>query len=288
MRKLPPLNALPAFEATARLGSVVLAAEELGRTHGAVSKQLRNLSAALGVELFQKAGTGLRLTVVGEALLPRVASALDIIDEASEAARRSATGEVLTLGISATFATRWLMPRLPRFHNAHPGIKIEFLMAGRMMMDVSQYDVVVTWDRLRFHPEPGEPYEPLGDVAFGLVHAPGYPVRVSGQAAHVELRLVPDTAPKQWETWGALSGITVTSEREQVVPNTGLLVNAATAGLGAAILERRLIEEELDDERLVAPFGFTVIEGGFGAFISGRGAAKPAARQFVEWLRGEA
>ncbi|MEO1471042.1 MAG: LysR substrate-binding domain-containing protein [Pseudomonadota bacterium] len=288
MRRLPPLTALPAFEATARLGSVGLAAQELGRTHGAVSKQLRNLADAAGVELFEKAGKGLVPTAEGRAMQAEVARALDILSEAFAEAQRNRPGRAMVLGVSASFAARWLMPRLPRFHAAGPGVAIEFRMAGRVPMEVSSCDVIITWDRLRFPIPTSDGFETLGDVAFGLVHAPGYRVAREGAACRVETRLVPDTNPRAWDAWGALSGIAVTAERESAVPQTALMIEAAAGGMGVAVVERRLVEAELDDERLVAPYGFVTIPGGLGAFVSTHGQANPAARRFIDWMRAEA
>lgn len=288
MRQLPPLNALPAFEATARLGSVSAAAQELGRTHGAISKQLQALSEALGVELFKRAGTGLRLTAQGEALSAEVAKALDILAEATEQTRHDPGQPILTLGISATFASRWLMPRLPRFAARHPAVEIDFRMAGRVPFKVSECDLILSWDRLRTPRTAGEEAIVLGDVAFGMVHAPGYPVSGGDPDRHVDTRLLPDTNRRVWDDWAALSGVTVTSPRSYPVPQTGLLIDAATSGMGAAILERRLIEEELDDGRLVAPFGFQTIKDGFWAFLPRRSVRKPTSVAFIDWLREEA
>lgn len=285
MRRLPPLNALPAFEATARLGSVSQAAMELGRTHGAISKQLRVLAEALGYSLFEREGTGLVLTAQGGAFLAEVAPALDALAEAFDAARASAPKSVLRLGISATFASRWLMPRLPRFHALHPGIEIEFRMAGRVPSSVSEFDLTVTWDRLRF-PTSTWPFEPVGDAAFAMVHAPGYAMARDGLACHVGTRIVPDTLPRLWDIWAGLSGTSVKAERDFQVPQTGLIIDAAASGMGVAILEKRLIEAELQDGRLVAPLGWIVIENGFGAFLPVASSRdKPEVRAFLQWLR---
>ncbi|MEO0990980.1 MAG: LysR substrate-binding domain-containing protein [Pseudomonadota bacterium] len=284
MRRLPPLNALPAFEATARLGSASKAAQELGRTHGAISKQLKVLAEALGYSLFQNAGNKLVLTPQGEAFLGHVASALDQLSHAFEDARMAAPKAILRLGVSTTFATRWLMPRLPQFYNAHPDIEIEFRMAGRTPADLNDLDVTITWDRLRYSKDRW-PYEPVADVAFGMVLAPGYSVSQEGPANRVQTRLVPDTLPTIWDVWGKLSGITVLGSRDMVIPQTGLLIDNACNGLGAAVLERRLVEEELQDERLIAPFGWHRIEGGFGCYRPESRRNKPEVLAFVEWLR---
>lgn len=287
MRRLPPLNALPAFEATARLGSASKAAQELGRTHGAISKQLKVLAEALGYNLFQNEGNKLVLTSQGEAFLSSVAPALDQLSHAFEDARMAAPKSILRLGVSATFATRWLMPRLPQFYKAHPGIEIEFRMSGRTPVEVTDQDLGISWDRLRYSADRW-PFEPIADVAFGVVHAPGYPVTPEGAAHRVSTRLIPDTLPTVWEVWGKLSGVTVLGTRAMVIPQTGLIIDTACNGLGAAVMERRLVEEELQDERLVAPFGWHEIKGGFGCYRPASIRNESEAMAFVEWLRSVA
>lgn len=287
MRRLPPLNALPAFEATARLGSATKAAQELGRTHGAVSKQLRVLADALGYNLFENLGNKLVLTPQGEAFFAEVAPALDTLAECFEAARMAAPKSVLRLGVSATFATRWLMPRLPRFQKAHPAIEIEFRMAGRAPANLSDLDVTISWDRLRYSTDRW-PYVAVADAAFGLVHAPGYPVERAGDAFHAATRLVPDTLPSVWDAWRKISGIQVTGARDVSIPQTGLLIDSACSGMGAAVVERRLVEEELQDERLIAPLGWTTVSGGFGCYRTAAALKKPEVQAFIEWLRSVA
>jgi LysR family transcriptional regulator, glycine cleavage system transcriptional activator len=287
VRRLPPLNALPAFEATARLGSANKAAQELGRTHGAISKQLKVLAGALGYSLFRNEGNKLVLTPQGETFLASVGPALDQLSQSFEDARMAAPKSVLRLGVSATFGTRWLMPRLPQFYKAHPGIEIEFRMSGRTPVEVNDQDLGISWDRLRYSADRW-PYESVADVAFGVVHAPGYHMSSDGSAHHVSTRLIPDTLPTVWEVWGKLSGVTVLGSRDMIIPQTGLIIDSACNGLGAAIIERRLVEEELQDERLVAPFGWHEIKGGFGCYLPASRRNKPEVIAFIEWLQSVA
>lgn len=285
MRRLPPLNALPAFEATARLGSMVLAAQELGRTHGAISKQIRTLTDAVGHELFEREGTGLKLTADGAQFRDDVAAALDQIAGAYATLRRRAPDKALLLGISATFASRWLMPRLPRFHARHPEISVDFHMAGRGPYHIGDADLFISWDRLRHRPDVDDWYEPIGDVAYALVHAPSLSLPSASDALHVPTRLVPDTLPDIWEVWAPLSGLRVTADRDYVIPQTGLIIDSAANGAGVALLEKRLIEEELRDARLVAPFGFHIVENGLGVFLPTATRDKTSVKAFVDWLK---
>ncbi len=146
-RRLPPLAALRAFEATARLGSVTRAAEELGRTHGAVSRQIHALQDAAGLALFEKAGTGLRLNAEGEALRHSVAAALDGLEAGWAALREAAGGPALHVACSASFAMRWLVPRLPGFYRAQPALRLRLSMTTARALRHEGADLVIAWDR---------------------------------------------------------------------------------------------------------------------------------------------
>ena len=125
--RLPPLNALRAFEVAARTGSVVAAARELGRTHGAISRQIKHLEDVLGMRLFVRTSKGLELTNEGRNFSLVVQTALDSISEAfaslkpGTARRERTTVHLTTL---ASFATRWLFPRLSKFTTRNPAIDL--------------------------------------------------------------------------------------------------------------------------------------------------------------------
>ena len=129
-RQLPPLSALRAFEATARLGSVTRAAEELGRTHGAVSRQIRTLQDHAGLPLFDKAGTGLKLNPQGEALRQVAAEVLDGLEAGWRRVLEDARGAGLHVACSATFAMRWLVPHLAGFYRRHPDVRVRLSMTS--------------------------------------------------------------------------------------------------------------------------------------------------------------
>ncbi len=125
-RRLPPLNALRAFEACARLGSTVAAAAELGVTHGAVSKQVALLERHLGVLLFDRGGARLAPTPLGLDYAAKLGQGFDLIDAASResALGRRDTAKVVRVSTTASLAGLWLLPLLPEFQAAHPGIEV--------------------------------------------------------------------------------------------------------------------------------------------------------------------
>src|SRR5687767_7443865 len=125
MSRLPPLQTLRAFEAAARHLNFTRAAEELHLTHGAISHQIAALEARLGRKLFHRAGRGMRLDPAGEALAARLREQFAAIAQALEHARAPrAPAAALTVSVLPSFAAQWLLPRLPRFVERHPGIEL--------------------------------------------------------------------------------------------------------------------------------------------------------------------
>ena len=146
MRQLPPLSAVRAFEAIARSGSVTRAAEELCRSHGAISRHLRLLQEHAGVALFEKDGTGLRLTQAGATFYAAVRAAFDQLENAYERLARESQAPGLHVACSATFAMRWLVPQLAVFYRKHPEIRIRLSMTSAREMRNEGADLILAWD----------------------------------------------------------------------------------------------------------------------------------------------
>lgn len=276
-RTLPPLSSLKAFEAVARLGSVTRAAAELGRTHGAVSRQIRSLQDHLGAPLFDKAGTGLALNPRGEVLAAAVADALDRLEQGWARAREAG----LHVACSATFAMRWLVPNLASFYRAHPEVKVRLSMTSAREMRREGADLVLAWDWRSFPAEDQARAIRVAGVAFGPVCAPGYPFTDE----EVPCRITHDFTSSAWDHWSRLTGRRLTGARELSFPHTHLCIEAALSGLGVALVERRLVAAELADGRLTAPLGFVAFEQGMAAIPSGERAMSDEARAFLAWLR---
>lgn len=287
MRRLPPLSSLPAFEATARLGSVTAAAEELGRTHSAVSKQIANLSDDLGGGLFEKSGNGLKLTARGERLRQATTSALDELDRLGRQLRSEVDEHHVDLLMSATLATRWLIPRLPGFYALHSEIEIRLRMAGHSVVPDHEVDIAISYDRLRNRTRE-DAGSAIGDTAYGPVCAPGYPLRQVDGTWWVGQTLSHAGAGHSWREWGARAGATLAAQHDLEYPQHVLALEAAAAGLGLALAERRLVEQDLASGRLSAPFGFITVPGGLRATVSSHAEHKRPVRQLLSWLAAEA
>lgn len=287
MRRLPPMTSLPAFEAVARLGSMKAAAEELGRTHGAISKQVAHLSEDLGVVLFEKQGVGLVLTPEGRELADVVRGALSSISDVCAQLRRQASSNVIEVGVSATFAQRWLTPRMPKLYRDVPGLELHFRMTGAQRLREAEADIILTFDRLGWDFSDRPDVLVMGDVSFGIVHAPQVALTSNAQGYACEVRFVQQIAGHTWERWEELAGVRVVADHDVPQPHTFLAIEAALNGMGVALVERRLVEEELRSGRLVAPFGFVEVSGGFGALVNERSRRRPMVGQFIDWLKME-
>jgi len=150
-RRLPPLNALRAFEASARLGSFVSAATELRVSAAAVSQQVRRLEQYLDTTLFQRLARGLVLTDQGRDYLPELSAGFDLLGESTARVRAKRADGVLTLTMLAAFANGWLLPRLHRFHERAPRVDV-VLRTSRTLADFKREDLDLV---IRFAPNPG-------------------------------------------------------------------------------------------------------------------------------------
>lgn len=284
-RSLPPLSTLKAFEATARLGSMGRAAQELGRTHGAVSRQLSALQEHAGVALFEKKGTGLQLNAHGEAFHRVVAQALGGLEQGYRRLKDEARGPGVHVACSATFAMRWLVPHLAEFYREHPGLSIRLSMTSAREIRDEGAEIVLTWDRLSFPIWDEDRAIRLADVSFGPVCAPTYRVSFAAGRLEADNRIAHEHTSRAWENWQAASQLSLTTQAELAFPHTHLCIEAAVAGLGIALIERRLVRDELASGRLIAPCGWVRFPDGFAAMPTSDRADSPPVRAFVTWIK---
>lgn len=290
MRTLPPMSTLRAFEATARTGSVTRAAEELCRTHGAVSRQLRQLQDHAGVELFERDGTGVRLNDHGQAFHAVVRAVFDQLEQGYGRVLDQARGPTLHVACSATFAMRWLVPELADFYRVRPDIRLRLSMTSAREMRTEGADVVIAWDLSSYPTADRQRALFLAPVLFGAVCTPAHAQRIA-----TGVRITHDFTSSAWDQWEAKTGRRIAPDNAGnggnglAFPHTHLCIQAALAGLGVALVEQRLVRSELDTGALVAPFGFTAFDGGLMAVPAERQARvgmQADIAAFVDWLRG--
>lgn len=242
-RRLPPLNALRAFEASARLGSFVGAAAELHVSAAAVSQLVRRLERYLDVDLFQRLPRGLVLTDEGREYLPDLTAGFALLGESTARLRSQRTGGVLTLTMLAAFANGWLLPRLERFRERAPRIEV-VLRTSRTLTDFKREDVDLA---IRFGPAPGRGLhgehlcgEELFPVASPKLFGTGRTPDTLAALAQYPLLNDIDAHPEQpwmsWPAWFERAGLDAgPAKRGMQFTDSIVLIGAAVAGLGVAL-----------------------------------------------------
>ena len=286
-RKLPPLNALRAFEAAARQLSFKRAAEELHVTPAAVSHQVRALESQLGVALFQRLHRALALTPAGARYLPALSEAFDRLDEASAALHARARTPRLVLSVVPSFGANWLVPRLGQFRARHPAIDLVVLSSSQLV-DFARDPVDVG---LRFGPGgwPGVRADLLLAEEYLPVASPRLARGKRPLRRPEDLRrhtLLHDENHDAWRAWLASARVTgVDPERGMVFSDSSQLVAAAAAGQGVALARKLLAEPYLRSRALVRPFrGSVPAEFAYYVVCAEARAQEPAIRAFRDWI----
>ena len=291
-RRLPPLNALRAFEAGARHLSFTKAADELHVTQAAVSHQVKALEDHLGVRLFRRLTRRLALTEEGRALLPVVSEAFDRIAEAAERiGRDGGRPRTLTVSVTPSFGGRWLVHRLSRFWRAHPDIDLRLHHSIQLVdFDRDDVDMAVRWGRGSW---PGLAADFLMHVGVTPVCSPALlegprPLRTPDDLRHHTLLHEDDF--EGWTEWLAAAGVTeVDPRRGPVIDDTGVVIQLAIAGQGVALGRTALIREDLAAGRLVRPFDLSLESDlAYHIVYPPRSLSRPKVRAFREFLLAEA
>lgn len=290
-RDLPPLNAVRAFEATARLNSVSLAAEQLNVTHGAVSRQLKVLEEHLGVALFVKDGRGLKLTDAGIRLRDVSADALDRLRGVCAELSHGSADAPFVLGCSGSLLARWFIPRLGRLNADLPDLRLH-LSAGEGDLDPRRPGL----DALLIFAEPPWPSDmqvfELARERIGPVMSPRYAQfeqlrRAPVQRLLDEPLLQTTSRLQAWPTWAIENGIDPHElNYGQDFEHLYYLLEAAVAGLGVAIAPEPLVAEDLKAGRLAAPWGFSETPAQLALWVPKR-AADGRAQDLARWLKQE-
>lgn len=254
---LPPIGSLVAFECAARHESFSRAAEELNLTQGAISRQIRALEEIVGVDLFERVRQRVVLSEAGRAYLDDVRRSLGDLGEATHRVMGFAgTRGALDLAVLPTFGARWLVPRLPRFLDAHPDVTIN--LAAR----IEPFDFAdEPFDAAIHVGQPvwaGGVLEHLMDEEVVPVARPDWLAR-HGLSTPSDLAGLPllhqSTRPSAWADWFGSVGVTTDAAwRGPRFDQFSMVSEAAAAGLGAALVPRFLIEEELVHGRLTVLF----------------------------------
>lgn len=251
--RLPPLNALKAFEAVARHLSVKMAAEELSVTPGAVSQMLKNLERHLGVKLFERVTRGIYLTDAGRDYLPAIRNAFRQIAEASRRVTVSSDTGVLTVSVTPFFASAWLVPRMKSFQDEHPEIDLQ-IVASSTLADFSRegIDVAVRHGLGRYPGLRSDRVVTVEMIAVGapsLVEERGLPIEPKDL---IDWPKVHDADRKGWSLWFAAHCVDESKPpRGPSFNDTALLLKAIESGQGVGLLPAAMVATELAGGTLI-------------------------------------
>ncbi|MCZ4306546.1 transcriptional regulator GcvA [Zoogloeaceae bacterium G21618-S1] len=260
-RRVPSIESLSAFEASARHLSFTRAATDLSLTQSAVCKQVAVLESYLGVRLFNRIKKRISLTEAGQVYIRQVSDGLDRLERDTVAIMtHRGAGDVLELAVIPTFATRWLIPRLPDFQRQHPGITLNLTTrAEPFLFTDTVFDAAIHFGSSQW---PGAVSSYLFDEEMIPVMAPSLLNQRPDlePAALAALPLLHQSARHDaWRRWFELAGVTgVEAIRGPRFELFSMLAEAARAGLGVALVPRFLVQAELASGELLAPFNIAL------------------------------
>jgi LysR family glycine cleavage system transcriptional activator len=288
-RSLPSLNALRAFEAAARLGSFKAAAGELSVTQGAIGQQVRLLEDWLRAPLFERHNRRVVLTPAARGYLAEVGPAFDRLATAT-ARYGQDDGDLLRINAPATFALRWLVPRLSGFRERHPDVKVRLETSNQALEALpEEYDVVVRGGPDTFYGYAMRPF--LADRRLPVC-SPGLlkrlPLRTPRDlASHTLLHTL--SLPRLWDDWLAEAGVPgLETAAALSLDHFYLTLQAALDGIGVAMGPVALIEDDLACERLVTPFtGPSLPARSYCTYIRNNDVSSPSIRLFLSWIEHE-
>lgn len=286
---IPP-QALKVFEVVGRTLSFTRAAEALAVTQSAVSQRIAQLEARLGRRLVERQGRVLRLTQDGEVLHAACQRGFALIDSAVQ---RIAAGDGtmrLRLKVPPTFAMKWLMPRLPRFQMLHPQLELT-LATSVQPADFETEHVDISFARAA-EPDPALHAVPVLAERMQLVCSPRLWGRRRARLAALDGMTMLHTVNRRddWDAWLRQAGGEAVARGPQLEFDVSLLVyQAAVEGLGVAVVQPELVEDELASGRLIAPFAAIYPTGRTYFLVCPQSRCRvPAVARFLDWIAGAA
>jgi len=290
-RKLPPLNALRAFEAAARHLSFTRAAEELHVTHGAVSQQIKGLEDYYQQLLFVRSKGKVSLNSAGRQLLPVVSDALDRIERVGSRLRDEIDTEVLTIQLTAAFAGQWLIPRLSDFQQRHPGLTVRLSPSHTFSgFRAQEPDVAIRYGASHFR---GVVMEKLFDVDAFAACAPSLlqgeqPLRSAADLA--QHKLIHDDDGEAWRALAEEAGVDdLELGKGLYYADASLALQVAVEGQGVIVAGSILAARDLAAGRLVIPFNtFVRQRNAYYLYFPEQSAGEEKVQAFRTWISEQA
>ncbi|MBU9558998.1 beta-lactamase transcriptional regulator PenR [Burkholderia multivorans] len=281
-----PLNALRAFESSARHLNFTRAGLELSVTQAAVSQQVRALEERLGCALFTRLPRGLDLTDQGRALLPVLSDAFSRIETVLQQFDGGRLRQVLTLGVVGTFALGWLMPRLKRFRDTHPFVELR-LRTHNNVVDLAAegLDFAIRFGQGNW---PATRNERLFDAPLTALCAPDIARRLTQPADLAHETLLRSYRTDEWLGWFDAAQLEPWTVNGPVFDSSRLMVEAAMQGVGIALAPACMFERELQLGLLARPLDIDVHAGGYWLTSLKSKPLTPAMTLFRDWITAEA
>jgi LysR family transcriptional regulator, glycine cleavage system transcriptional activator len=290
--RLPPLNALRAFEAAGRHISFTRAGKELHVTPGAVSRQIKFLEESLGISLFDRTNRELRLTEAGKQYLITLSELFERLDKTTKRLLDTQREQQLHIYCSMTFTLRWLVPRLTSFHALYPkrDIRLTTTVPTPLLLSTGDIDVAL---RQGVGPWPDAIAHRLIDTELLPVCSPrlleANPLReIADLKRHTLLHSL--ARPADWAAWLSAAGATdIDPEHGIRFESSSLAYQAAIEGIGCVIGQIALVFDDLLSGRLVAPFPLILKDGGAFQLVYHENAAHNVRLvEFRDWMMAEA
>ena len=285
LRSHLPLNALRAFEASARHLSFTRAAIELCVTQAAVSHQVKSLEAQLNVTLFKRLPRGLMLTSEGESLLPVLRDAFDRIALTLDQFEGGHYREVLTVGAVGTFAVGWLLPRLADFHSRYPLIDLR-LSTHNNRVDVAAegLDYAIRFGAGAWH---GTDACPLLEAPLTVLCVPQIAEQLHSPADVLKHTLLRSYRADEWNLWFQAAGLPSDTRvpRSVVFDSSLAMMEAALQGAGVALAPALMFSRQLESDVIRQPFEVGITTGSYWLTRLQSRAETSAMVAFKGWLR---
>lgn len=288
-RRLPPLNALRMFEAVARRSSFTQAADELGVTQAAVSRQIKRLEEELGAVLFRRYYRAIELTAEGDRLYEVVRQSFDEIDAAAEEMRATGDDTTLSVSVSPYFSSAWLTPRLPSFFRLHPHIGLRLHHSYRPPdYRREAFDLGINWGSGKW---PSLTSERVLTGAFVPLLSPRHARRkeLTEPAALLRLPLLYEFDLDHWRAWFRQVGVTMPPQVKSLrIDDSHALRQAVLDGQGAALFFWGLAQHDIATGKLQQPFPDRLEHGeDYHLNYPRHAIRKTKVRLFRKWIMGE-
>jgi LysR family glycine cleavage system transcriptional activator len=291
VKPLPPLNAVRAFEAASRHLNLSRAAEELGVTQGAISKQVIALEDFIGVQLFVREPGGLRLTNEGGSLKEAIAPAFTTLSEAfSRYSRRSPRSNVVRISTTASFASQFIVPRLQLFRDRFPDIDLEFITTIRLVdLAREEFDIAVRYGPGQWD---GVVSTPVSEAVLLPVCTPRVLERGGGTLPGLltAARRIQCAVHNEWRDWAEIEKFDLTRvPATMVIEEFQVALTAALASQGLALLPEILVRDRIKSGELVT-FSPARVKTEYNFFIvhTPNAPRRPVVPRVIEWLKNEA